>query len=83
MLITPDDVKQLLQDDDPEAVLVLIEGRTEVISQRETDTPQYRGALHVVSRDELVTQIGGRELSDHDLAEQAARLDATISELGG
>jgi hypothetical protein len=83
MIVTPDDVKRLLQADDPEAVLVLIEGRTEVISQRETDSPQYRGALQVVSRDELVKQVGGTELSDHDLAEQAARLDATVSELGG
>jgi hypothetical protein len=83
MIVTPDDVKRLLQDDDPEAVLVLIEGRTEVIRQRETDSPQYRGALQVVSRDELVKQVGGTELSDHDLAEQAARLDATVSELGG
>lgn len=83
MVISADDVKRLLHHDDPEAVMVLIEGRTEVISQREIETPQYNGALQVVSRDGLIQRTGGAELSDHDLAEQAALLDATVSELGG
>jgi len=83
MIISTDVVKQLLQDDDPEAVLVLIEGRAEVISRRDTEAPQYRGALQIISRDDLIKRTGGAELSDHDLAEQAALLDMTVSELGG
>jgi hypothetical protein len=83
MTISVDDVKRLLEVSDPDAVLVLIEGRTEVIAQRETDSPEYLGALQVISRDDLIRQVGGDELSDHELAEQAARLDATVSELGG
>ena len=83
MIVSADDVKRLLQHDDPEAVLVLIEGRTEVINPRDADSPEYRGALQVVSRDDLIKRTGGAELSDHELAEQAALLDATVSELGG
>jgi hypothetical protein len=83
MIISADVVKQLLQDDDPEAVLVLVEGRAHVITQRDVDTPQYRGALQIISRDDLIKRTGGAELSEHDLAEQAALLDSTVSELGG
>jgi hypothetical protein len=83
MAISVDDVKQLLQHDDPEALLVLIEGRAEIITPREADSPQYRGALQVISRDDLIKRTSGAEVSDHDLAEQAALLDSTISELGG
>jgi NADH dehydrogenase len=82
MVISADDVKRLLQAQD-DAVLVLIEGRTEVIAQAETDSSQYRGALEVVSRRELVKRSGGVDLSEHEIAEQAALLDATVSELGG
>ncbi|OBK74931.1 hypothetical protein [Mycobacterium sp. 1274761.0] len=83
MAISVDDVKQLLQHDDPEARLVLIEGRTEIITPREAGSEKYRGALQVISRDDLIKRTGGAEASDHDLAEQAALLDSTISELGG
>ncbi|MDX1887730.1 hypothetical protein [Mycolicibacterium sp. 120270] len=82
MLITSDDVKQLLESDDPEAVLVLIEGRVEVITPREIESPQYRGALQVVSRDELIKRTDGADLCQRDLEEQAALLDSTVSELG-
>jgi hypothetical protein len=75
-------VKQLLAAQD-DAVLVLIEGRTEVIAQAETDSPQYRGALQIVSRSDLIKRTGGADISDHELAEQAALLDSTVSELGG
>lgn len=83
MVISADAVKQLLDSDDPEAVLVLIEGRAEVVTPREIDSPQYRGALEVVSRDELIKRTGGAELSERDLEEQASLLDSTVSELGG
>lgn len=83
MTISVDDVRQLLQDENADAVLVLIEGRTEVIAQGDTDSPRYRGALQVISRDDLLQRIGGADLSDRQLEEQAAILDATVSELGG
>ncbi|BBX10747.1 hypothetical protein MAIC_55500 [Mycolicibacterium aichiense] len=81
-MITPDDVRRLL-DGDSDAVLVLIEGRTEVVGPDAVDTDDYRGALQVITRAELVEQAGGEELSDRELAEQAAALDTAVSELGG
>ncbi|MEZ0354960.1 hypothetical protein AB4879_01510 [Mycobacterium sp. SA01] len=82
MMITPDDVRRLL-DGDPDAVLVLIEGRTEVVGPAALDTDDYRGALQVITRAELVEQAGGEKLSDRELSEQAAALETAIAELGG
>ena len=82
-MISADDVRRLLEHDDPEAVLVLIEGRIEVISPRQTDSPEYRGALQVISRDDLLQRIGAQDLSDRVIEEQAAILETTVAELGG
>jgi hypothetical protein len=82
MTISIDDVRRLLQSDEPDSVLVLVEGRTEVIGVGRLASEQYRGALEVVSRDDLVKRLGDAP-SEHDLAEQAALLDSAISELGG
>ncbi len=81
-MITPDDVRRLL-DGDSDALLVLIEGRTEVVGAAALDTDDYRGALQVVTRAELVEQAGGEELSDREVSEQAAALETAVSELGG
>ena len=83
MMISADDVRQLLQDETDDAVLVVIEGRTEVIAQGDSESPQYNGALQVISRDDLLQRIGAQDLSDRVFEEQAAILDATVSELGG
>ncbi|WP_431238070.1 hypothetical protein ACQ86B_26285 [Mycolicibacterium aichiense] len=81
-MITPDDVRRLL-DADSDAVLVLIEGRTEVVGPSALDTDDYRGALQVITRAELIEQAGGEQLSDRELSEQAAALETAIAELGG
>ena len=82
MTITSGDVRQLLESDD-DAVLVLIEGRAEVVRGDEVDDDAHRGALEVISRADLIERTGSAELSDHELEEQAGTLDATVSELGG
>jgi hypothetical protein len=82
-MISADDVRDLLQDEHPDAVLVVVEGRTAVIAQSESDSPQYRGALQVISRDDLLQRIGAADLSDRVIEEQAAILDTTVAELGG
>jgi hypothetical protein len=82
MMVSIDDVRRLLQADEPDSVLVLVEGRMEVIGASELASEQYRGALEVVARDELVKRLGDSP-SEHDLAEQAAQLDTAVSELGG
>jgi hypothetical protein len=81
-MITRDDVRRLL-DGDSDSVLVLIEGRTEVLDPAALDTDDYRGALQVITRAELVEQAGAEQLSDRELVEQAALLETAVAELGG
>ena len=81
-MITVDNVRLLLASDS-DAVLVLVEGRIDVVDPAELDTDAYRGALHIITREELVEQAGGELLSERELVEQAAALDMAVSELGG
>ncbi|WP_326545319.1 hypothetical protein QGN32_16055 [Mycolicibacterium sp. ND9-15] len=81
-MISPADVRGLLQSEEKNAVLVVIEGRVEVIGAGRLASPDYRGALEVVSRDDLVQRIGETP-SDREIDEQAAQLDTAVSELGG
>ncbi|MGB6050041.1 MAG: hypothetical protein WBG14_04170 [Rhodococcus sp. (in: high G+C Gram-positive bacteria)] len=81
MTISIEDVRRLLDADD-DSVLVLIEGRAEVITGGEVDDDEHRGALEVISRAALLERTGGTDLSDHELTEQAAALDTEVSELG-
>ena len=82
MTISPDDVRRLL-DADGDATLVVIEGRAEVVDADQLGSDEYRGALEVTTRDELVKQTGGAELSDRELAEQADNLNVAVDDLGG
>ena len=63
------------------ATMVLVEGRIDVIGAGQLALPDYRGALEVVSREDLVKRLGEAP-SEHDVAEQAGVLDAAISDLG-
>ena len=81
-MITADNVRRLLASE-TDAVLVLVEGRIDVIDPAALDTDEYRGALQVITRDELIEQAGGEELSDRELIEQAVALDMAVAELGG
>ncbi|WP_442930333.1 hypothetical protein [Mycobacterium sp. NBC_00419] len=80
-MITTDDVRRLLAADD-DAVLVLVEGRVDVVEPAALDTDDYRGALQITTRSELVAG-SGTNLSERELAEQAGALDSAVSELGG
>jgi hypothetical protein len=80
--ISTDDVRRLLTAEEADAVLVVVEGRTEVIASRQLASDQYRGALEVISRDDLTRRLGDAP-SEHDVAEQASLLDTAVSELGG
>ena len=81
-MVTADDVRRLLAAG-PDAVLILVEGRVDVVAPAELDTDAYRGALQIITRDELVRGAGGEQLSERELTEQAAELDSAVSELGG
>jgi hypothetical protein len=80
-MITADDLRRLLAAEQKNATMVLIEGRIDVIGSGQLASPDYEGALEVVSREDLVRRLGEAP-SDHDVAEQAGVLDAAISHLG-
>lgn len=82
MSISPDHVRRLLAAD-ADAVLVLVEGRVEVVSAEELAGPDYRGALEVISRGDLQNRLGDGEPSEREVAEQAAALAAALDEQGG
>jgi hypothetical protein len=81
-MITGDDVRRLL-DGETDTVLVLLEGRIEVVDPATLDGDAYRGALQIITRAELVEQAGGEQLSERELAEQAAALETAVAEMGG
>jgi hypothetical protein len=74
---------RLLGAGDTDAVLVLIEGRTEIIPAEELTSPAYRGALRVASRKEVIAPTGRADLSDREIAEQAESLDVAVRNVGG
>ena len=81
-MITADDVRGLLSGG-PDAVLVVVAGSAAVLRPSDLDDERYRGALQVITREELIAQSGRDEFSDSEIAEQAAALDTAVSELGG
>lgn len=82
MTISADDVRRLLASDVDDAVLVLIEGHTDVVPAEQLESDEYRGALRVISRSDLIGRARGAQLSEEQMAEEAAKLDSAISELG-
>ena len=83
MTISTDHVRRLLAADD-DALLVLIEGRAEVIPREALDDDAFRGAMEVISRAELLERTGGAtDLDEAGMATQAAALDTEVTELGG
>jgi hypothetical protein len=81
-MITADDVRRLLASEN-DTVLILVEGHIEVIDPAALDTDEYRGALQVITREELIERAGAEQLSDRELLEQAAALEMAVDELGG
>jgi hypothetical protein len=81
MTVTADDVRNLLACD-ADAALVAIEGRIEVVTAAELESADYRGALQIATRQDVVQRAGGARLSDRELAEQAEDLDTAVRNLG-
>jgi hypothetical protein len=83
MTVGADGVRRLLACEDQDAALVVLEGRIEVAASADLQTPNYRGALQITTRVELVQRVGGAGLSDRELAEQAEQLDTAVRNMGG
>ncbi|CAM3314620.1 hypothetical protein KIPE111705_01600 [Kibdelosporangium persicum] len=81
MTVREEDVQRLLDAEVDNAVMVLLEGRVQVVAAADLDSPQYRGALRVASREDIAKRHG--PLGEHELKEVAAQLDMEIAELGG
>ena len=79
--ISSQDLRRLL-DGDEGSILVLVEGRVEVVTEDQKSDDAFRGALEVISRSELLDRIGSRSREDR-LEAQAAALDTAVNELGG
>ncbi|MCV7100584.1 hypothetical protein H7I01_09295 [Mycobacterium palustre] len=82
MTVGAEDVRRLLDAREADAALVAIEGRIEVVTPAQLESADYRGALQIARRDDVVRRAGGRELSDPQLAEQAEQLDTAVRNLG-
>lgn len=82
MSVSAEDVRRLLDRQDEDAVLVAIEGRIDVASAAELESPDYRGALQIATRQEVLERAGGAQLSERELAEQAEELDTAFRNLG-
>jgi hypothetical protein len=83
MTVQADDVRRLLAAQDAGAALVLLEGRVQVATPAELESPEYRGALQIATREDIVQRVGGAEVSDRQLSEQAEDLDTAVRNLGG
>lgn len=82
MTVSAGDVRRLLDCQDEQAVLVAIEGRIDVATPADLESPDYRGALQIAARRDVVQRAGGAQLSDRELAEQAEELDTALRNLG-
>jgi hypothetical protein len=81
-VITPEHVQELLASDAERPVLVVVESAATVVPEAALDTDDYRGALEVLTQQDLRAQLDTDAPSRHDLEEVAARLDSTVTHLG-
>jgi hypothetical protein len=83
MTVEVPDLRRLLDSDLPDASLVLVEGRLDVVQVDDLDADDYRGALLVVSREELLARAGGLPVTDDRLEQIAATVGSAVDNLGG
>lgn len=76
-------VPRLLDSAEDDAVLVLHEGRVDVVPESALAEPRYRGALRVAGREDLGLPRGSDRLSEEDAGAVANRLSTVVDNLGG
>lgn len=82
MSIHGDDLRRLLESELPDATLVFVEGEPRVVAAAELDT-SLRGALRVVSRDELRAQLADEPVTGTRLDQLAAAFASAVDTMGG
>lgn len=80
-VITREHVQELLGSRNHDSTLVVLEGKVLVVPTAELG--DYRGAVEVISRNDLAAQLGSDVSSEQDLDELAARLNTVVQQLGG
>ncbi|WP_367131424.1 hypothetical protein [Saccharothrix sp. HUAS TT1] len=83
MTVEASDLRELLTSDLPDPNLVLVEGRLEVVKVDDLDTDDYRGAMLLLSRAELLARGVDETSTDDELERQAAAVSTAVNELGG
>lgn len=83
MTVKGSDLRRLLTSSVPDPTLVLLEGRLEIVQVDDLDDDAHRGALLLVSRQELLARGVREDSSDRELEEQAAAISTAVAEMGG
>ncbi|KAF4407221.1 MULTISPECIES: hypothetical protein [Streptomyces] len=81
-MITPAQITALLESEADDPILIVTSGTAVVVPAAALGTERYRGAMEVVSRQDLVSRLGTGTPSRDGLEEIAARLDTTVAQLG-
>ena len=80
--IRAEHVARLLRTEDGDPVLIVHEGRADVVARTALDDPRYEGALHLADRGDLAS-VRGEDPSDEEIEALARRLDTAVRNLGG
>jgi hypothetical protein len=75
-------VRKLLGAPSDDTVLVLLEGRAQVVEQAALDSEQYHGAAVLLSRAELVERLGTPSPAEEDVTRLSASLQDAVDKLG-
>ncbi|GAA3969375.1 hypothetical protein GCM10022384_20770 [Streptomyces marokkonensis] len=75
-------IRELLDAPSDDTVLVLLEGRAQVVEQAALTSEQYQGAAVLISRAELVERLGTPSPADEDVTRLSASLQDAVDKLG-
>ncbi|MEU0116215.1 hypothetical protein ABZ137_21500 [Streptomyces bobili] len=75
-------VRELLNAPADDTVLVLLEGRAQVVDRAALDNERYHGAAVLMSRAEVVERLGTSSPADDDVTRLAASLQDAVDKLG-
>ena len=78
--ITSDHIRSLLDLQD--GFVVLVEGRVDVVDAAQLDSEAFRGAIEVISRDDLGKRLGD-DPSDDQVGQLADALTVAVQQTGG
>jgi hypothetical protein len=82
-IVRAEHVARLLSTENGDPVLVVHEGRADVVEAADLDDPRYAGALRVIGRADLLSERGGGEPGPEEAEALARRLDTAVRGLGG